>query len=85
MHLGGALLLGVLGGTWYRYDGGIGNGAGLECHAAAGKDATDFGKQLLVEMMFFQQVAKLEPCGGVRHRLASQGNAGETAQAGGVI
>jgi hypothetical protein len=40
------------------------------------QDAPDFGKQLLIEIVFLQQATKFEQRGGIRYGIASQVNPG---------
>lgn len=60
-------------------DRGIDDGAGLERDAACLQHSADLGKQLLAQLLVFQQVAELEQGGGVQYRFVAKINAAEAA------
>ena len=75
----------VLGRTRRGDDRRIDDGAGLERHAAVLQHPARFGKQALAQLVLLQQMTELEQGGRIRHRFASQVDAGKAPQAGAVV
>jgi hypothetical protein len=85
MHLGVSRLVGVLRRAGCADQRGIHDGARPQRKAAALQHPTDFGKQLLAQIVLLQQVAKLQHRGLVGHALEPQVDAHEATQAGDVV
>lgn len=73
-------LIPILGGARCTNDGGIQNGAGVELEALALQDSSHLGKQGLAQFVVIEEFAKLQDCGGIRHRLTPQVIANEAIQ-----